>query len=236
MLKRYLKEKNIKNLLVIFPHPDDESYSTGLLLLTAKKLGIKTNVIILTKGEKGSSNIQKGIQLSSTREEELRQASNELGIDNLVIGNFKDAEIKDYIEVVKEFISGQIKSINPDLVVTYDHGGFTGHPDHIATSVLVLELCKSINIPLLFYTPIGMNKVLNKNLAQQNNCIPTYFLNPILSLKKVKAFFKHQSQISKFGFLYKGLLAIFILISSEAYHLVDFSKEYKYEYFPFRID
>lgn len=236
MLKRYLKDNNTKNILVIFPHPDDESYSTGLLLLTAQKIGIRTNVVILTKGENGSSTYNKGDELSSIRNQELIDASKMLGVDNLVVGDFIDAGLKDSTDELNGYITSQIESIKPDLVVTYDHGGFTGHPDHIATSVEVLKICKSKNIPLLFYTPVGMNKVLNKNLVQEYNSTPDYFLKPVFSFKKVQAFFKHKSQLSKFGILYRILLMIFIFTSPEAYHLVDYCMEYRYEYFPFKID
>lgn len=236
MLKDYLSKNKHRKLLVIFPHPDDESYATGLLLQLAKKLGIETNVLILTRGENGSSIYEKGKQLSDIRTEELVSASNILSVDNLVIGDFKDAGIKEDIEKVKEYIQTQIETIKPDLVVTYDHGGFTGHPDHIATSVTVLGICKSKNIPLLFYTPIGMNRVMNKNLAEEYNSLPNYIVKPNLNLNKVRAFFKHKSQLTKYGLLFKALLSLFILISPEAYHLVDYAKEYKYQYFPFKID
>lgn len=234
-LKRYLKDNNIKNLLVVFPHPDDESYATGLLLLEAKKLGIKTNLVILTKGENGSSEYSKGDELSRVRTQELIQASNILKVDNIMIGDFKDAGIKEDIDRLKGYIQTQIDNIKPDLVVTYDHGGFTGHPDHIATSVTVLDICKSKKIPLLFYTPIGMNRVLNRNLAEKYNSTPGYIVHPKLSLNKVEAFFKHKSQITKFGIVYKLLLALFILISPEVYHLVDYTKVYSHKYFPFSI-
>ncbi|KKQ25909.1 MAG: hypothetical protein US62_C0042G0009 [Candidatus Woesebacteria bacterium GW2011_GWA1_37_8] len=42
-----------KTLMVIFPHPDDESMMTGGLLSTAHKLGIRTVVVTITKGGAG---------------------------------------------------------------------------------------------------------------------------------------------------------------------------------------
>jgi len=40
-------------LLAVFAHPDDESLNIGGLLAKAKKEGIETYLVCLTKGEKG---------------------------------------------------------------------------------------------------------------------------------------------------------------------------------------
>lgn len=42
-----------KNILVIFPHPDDEVLTAGGLMRTLSNSGKKVNLIILSKGERG---------------------------------------------------------------------------------------------------------------------------------------------------------------------------------------
>lgn len=41
------------DLLVVVPHPDDESFGAGGALLLAKEAGLKTGVLTLTRGKPG---------------------------------------------------------------------------------------------------------------------------------------------------------------------------------------
>ncbi|MFX5108402.1 PIG-L family deacetylase, partial [Acinetobacter baumannii] len=41
------------DLLVVVPHPDDESFGAGGALLLAKRAGLRTGILTLTRGEAG---------------------------------------------------------------------------------------------------------------------------------------------------------------------------------------
>ena len=80
-LKPFLKQQKVKNLLAIFPHPDDESYIAGGLFLLTNRLNIQTRLICLTHGEKGINYIGNG-NLKKLRKTELKKAANILKINS----------------------------------------------------------------------------------------------------------------------------------------------------------
>lgn len=219
----------------MFPHPDDESFTVGGLLLQATKRGVDTNVLCLTTGEYGKSRSTFGAKLGKKRVNEFNNAIKILKVRESAIANFRDGFIKDSIDSVTEYISGYIDKYNPSVVVTYDPGGMTGHPDHIAVSKVLLKLCKKKNISLLYYSPQGVYRKIFKNLAINYGSKADYILRNTLNIKKTMAFFAHKSQVELNGFGMNIIIAFIISFSPETYHLVDFSKKYEFKYFPFKF-
>lgn len=233
LLKQLLDKYSGKKILCIFPHPDDETFATGSLLQTAQKLDITTIAVSLTHGELGYSKTAKGDPLYKMREQEFRQAVLTLGVDFTEIGNLPDGKLREEETALRNSIKVYIEKYNPDLVVTYDHGGLTGHPDHIITSVITLELCKEKKIPLLFYVPFGLTRMLNKNPAKEYDSKPEYVQKSFLNFQKANAFFCHHSQLDQKNRVYTLGAYLFLLFAAEWYHLVDFDTEYPCQYFPF---
>ena len=225
-------------LMVIFPHPDDETVATGGLLLTANKLGWRTIVVTLTKGDAGKCFVNKhGKTLSQIRSEELKKATNLLKVDRLVIGNFKDAKLKGSKEDLKNYAINVIQDEKPDIIVTYDHSGFTGHPDHIQLSVSVLGILKGLHKKIDLYWVSApkflANLVFNKETIE-NYVEPTdmIFLGFNI-LTKIKACLAHKSQdVGSMNILLYLYLAIF---HREWYYKVDLKKTYKYKFVDFKI-
>lgn len=148
---------NIKNktLLVIFPHPDDETMATGGLILAAKKAGFKVIVLILTKGGAGKIFIRvNGFSLKEIREIELTRATNILGVDKLVIEDLDDGKLRQQTKQIAYLLNSYMAKYEPGLVVTYDPSGFYGHPDHIILSKEIYGKFQILNpelqIKLLF--------------------------------------------------------------------------------------
>lgn len=237
-LKNILKNQKInKKLMVIYPHPDDETMASGGLLILAKKYGWDTVVVTLTTGQKGQCYVNKnGKTLSDIRTEELKNAIKVLG-SKLILGSFMDASIRDNKLKVREWITEILEEEKPSLVITYDHSGFTGHPDHITLSVLLLELFKKIHDKFdLYWTSVP--KFLSKSIISWQTIsylpLPTHKLNiGVHWFRKWLAIRKHASQNLEKGnpilFLY---LAIF---HHEWYHKVDLNRKYKYKFVDFKI-
>lgn len=235
-LEEYLKSKNPKKILGIFPHPDDETFMMGGLLLKAKELGVQTHVAILTKGEAGQMHIHPhGKTISQIREKELETACQKLGITNLYSFNFSDGKLKQETNEMNVAIANLIKQINPEIVVTYDPSGITGHPDHIITSVEIKKLIsdKFPKIDLFWVTQKKsefVNKKVSEYLVQ-----PDYFLEVgRLWIKKWFAGKCYKSQ----RFTNKKFWPIARIIwnqKREYYHKVNLKVSYKYKFVDFKI-
>src|SRR3990172_12800689 len=102
LLKKYPRA----SILFIFAHPDDESFVSASLILLAKKLGLKTHLICLTKGGRGLNAYKhmhfakyqnKNGNLKKIREEELKKAVKILKLNNLILCDYPDAELKESV-------------------------------------------------------------------------------------------------------------------------------------------
>src|SRR3990170_7321956 len=96
------KTNKDKKLLAIYAHPDDEALRIGGILYKAYKENIKTYLICLTKGEKGS--VGKKIpeeKLRKIRKKELFAAAGVLNITKIYALNFPDGKLKTYQDEVE---------------------------------------------------------------------------------------------------------------------------------------
>ncbi len=136
-----------KKLVFIGAHPDDETFSVGATLAQYAEMGVKVYYVCATRGDVGQAKIKnlKGFSsLSDLREAELHCAAKELGITEVIHLNFRDSGMVGWDEnkhpealisiplenVIKSIIT-VIRSIKPDVVITFDPIGGYLHPDHI---------------------------------------------------------------------------------------------------------
>lgn len=143
-----------KNVLFIYPHPDDEVFAGGGIIRMLSKQGSNVTLLILTKGEKGTKDAQTDYKLKEIRTKELRKSALLLGVTKLIHEDFGDGKLSRNKLMVARFVLNFIKDENPDLIITYDQSGLYGHPDHIACSQIVSALVKEVfnNIPLWYIT------------------------------------------------------------------------------------
>jgi len=84
-------------LLVVRPHPDDESSATGGLLAYYAARGVRTGVVICTGGEEGEIHdptldpVADRPRLRAIREQELRNACALLGVAELRLLGYRDS-------------------------------------------------------------------------------------------------------------------------------------------------
>jgi LmbE family N-acetylglucosaminyl deacetylase len=213
-----------KTLLLVFPHPDDEAYVAGGLLQLAQRLSIKTKLICLTKGGVGKK----------VQEAELRRACEILGVDELSLWNFTELKLREEKSEWLKRLAGEIKTSNAQIIVTFDHSGITGHPDHIVVSREVLALIKKMQPkPLLYWRVPDMQeyKYFKDNNAMLFAENATHALSYGLaeSLNKISAIFAHKSKMK--SFLYRlQILEWFLFDHKELYYKVDFKRDYPYKF------
>ena len=126
-------------LLCVLAHPDDESLGLGGILAKYTAEGIEAYLVTATRGEQGWFGQPKDNPgpeaLGRIREQELREASKVLGLREVHLLDYHDGEVSaaDQLVLLKQVVS-HIRRIRPDVIVTFDHNGVYGHPDHIAVT------------------------------------------------------------------------------------------------------
>lgn len=127
----------MKKVMVVFPHPDDESFACGGTLAKCRDHNRETCLICITSGCKGRSGpyeIDCREKLARHREQELTKAAEVLGISRLDLFRYPDGSLvnADMDELVRR-IREAILDWKPGVVITFPPDGVTGHPDHIVT-------------------------------------------------------------------------------------------------------
>lgn len=136
-----------KKILAVLAHPDDESFGLGGTLALYARRGYETYYVCATRGEAGSADPEflDGFKdTAELRTNELMRAAKELGLKEVIFLGYRDsgmpgmeanqhpdAQINHPIEEVAGRIVKHIRTIKPDVVVTFDPIGGYRHPDHI---------------------------------------------------------------------------------------------------------
>ena len=138
--------KRRASLLVVFAHPDDEIFHSGMLAHLADR-GARATLVCATNGAAGKPHPSVGPvdDLGALRAQELELSCARLGIEPPVLLGFHDSARKerqrhddphalanvDMLDV-EAAIRGVIADVKPHVVMTFEpHGGYY-HPDHVA--------------------------------------------------------------------------------------------------------
>jgi LmbE family N-acetylglucosaminyl deacetylase len=146
------------DLLVVAPHPDDESVTTGALLARYAALGLRTAVVTCTGGEEGEIVLpgadtgELRLHLGHVRETELRAACRVLGVSQLRTLGYRDSGMcgsmttlrpdafcnVDLTEATARLVR-VIRELRPSVVVTESAWATYGHPDHVMARRVALQ-------------------------------------------------------------------------------------------------
>ena len=139
-------------LLCVLAHPDDESLGMGGTLAKYSRQGVETFLVTATRGERGRFGIAEkrpsATEVGRVREAELREAAKILRIKEVRFLDYLDGDLDraDPVEVIGK-ITGHLREIRPQVVITFGPEGGYGHPDHIAisqfTSAAILEAART---------------------------------------------------------------------------------------------
>jgi LmbE family N-acetylglucosaminyl deacetylase len=132
----------------VHAHPDDESITTGGLILRAREHGYRVVLITCTLGEEGEiHNMDEAAvrpRLAQVRLVELQRACRILGVDRLALLGYRDsgmagapsnAHRTSFHRASPVEAAGRVAAIlreeRPQVVVSYMADGTYGHPDHV---------------------------------------------------------------------------------------------------------
>lgn len=117
----------MKRVLVISPHPDDESIGCGGTLRKHVVAGDLVQVIFLTSGEKGGHGRPEADTIR-IREKESRRAAKILGVQEIEFWHLSDGAVKPTRAAVNQ-LRAKLKKFKPDTIyIPHDR---EMHPDHL---------------------------------------------------------------------------------------------------------
>lgn len=233
-----LGEITNKKLLVVFPHPDDESVMAGGIILRAIKAGFQVTVLTLTEGNNGKIfGNGKGRSLAEIRRAEMAEAMSRLGVVDWIMWKFGDGKLR-RTNKWRERLGSFLMETNPGLVVSYDFSGISGHPDHIAAAVEIFRTVKKMKNTRLFWASFkgSMKEKAVERRIEKYLQKPKFILEMSMeeSFSKWWAVFAHKSQNLR-GFLGSPWWYLMFSARTEWYSEADFGKKYKYKYVGFKI-
>jgi LmbE family N-acetylglucosaminyl deacetylase len=142
------------DILVIAPHPDDESTIAGYLAKAVLDEHRRVAVVVTTRGDAGQNLVgnEQARSLAEVREIETRQALASIGITNVFFLRAPDTWAQDVSDVLRSLETSNhgsslgeavrfIRLTRPDVVITMLPATVVGenHEDHQAASVLATE-------------------------------------------------------------------------------------------------
>jgi N-acetylglucosamine malate deacetylase 2 len=148
-------------MLACFAHPDDESFGPSGTLAKYGHSGCQIILLCATRGEEGKITdpvFATRETLGAVRELELRRAAKVLGVDELFFLGYRDKSLSNIepIKIARKIIY-YIRRFRPQVVMTYEENGISGHADHIAVSKAVNLAYSLSNDPNATSDPIDEN-------------------------------------------------------------------------------
>jgi N-acetylglucosamine malate deacetylase 1 len=143
------------NILVLSPHPDDESLGAGGSIIRHSDEGDTVHVVFVTSGERGGHG-RDPTETTRVREGEARVAARILGVTTVQFWREPNGSID-----VGERLTGRLRDLVSTLEPTALYAPHPGesHPDHATVSILATSLLQATSPPRLLgyevWTPIA---------------------------------------------------------------------------------
>jgi N-acetylglucosamine malate deacetylase 1 len=202
-------------MLVLAPHPDDESIGCGGTLAKWRAAGRPAKVMFLTDGGLGSRALRAMPQhdpgreetqrmLILTRKEEAKRALQKLRVEEFAFTDAPDGALWQHVDRVAAELARTIEAERPDLVLLpflTDR-----HEDHVAAGACLLAALKQISADPLgkltcagyeVWSPIHANAIVDitEHVERKKDAIGVYrsqlrdtnYLDGALSLNRFRA-------------------------------------------------
>ncbi len=121
-------------ILLVFAHPDDESFGLSGTTLKYTQRGVAVDLICATRGEVGERlGVADDVDTGTAREAELRAAAAITGIRDIHLLGYTDGQVHNVDpDELADRVLEIMRRVRPGVVITFGPDGVTGHPDHIA--------------------------------------------------------------------------------------------------------
>jgi len=127
-------------------HPDDESFGLGAVLDRFVADGAKVAVLCFTRGEASTLGIP-GPALGELRRAELAGAAAALGIGRVELMEYPDGALATVpLDQLASAVASMTAEVRASLLVVFDEGGVTGHPDHCRATEAALAGAPALDV------------------------------------------------------------------------------------------
>lgn len=143
-------------LVIVAPHPDDETLGLGGAAALLRSRGVDVEVVSVSDGggaHPGCSPFDRR-RLELTRRAELRRATSILDVGEPISLGLPDGELADHEQLLTEVLTGILESRTPNIWCAATWRG-DGHPDHEAVGRAAAAAAQSSGSVLLEY-PVWM--------------------------------------------------------------------------------
>jgi len=144
------------HLIVVAPHPDDETLGLGAMTAQLIASGAHVQVVSVSDGgaaHPGASDSGR-LRLETTRRHELRRATSALSTPMPLSLGLPDGELADHEDRLTEMLVGVLEAAGPAAWCAATWRG-DGHPDHEAVGRAAAAACQRTGVVLLEY-PVWM--------------------------------------------------------------------------------
>jgi LmbE family N-acetylglucosaminyl deacetylase len=146
---RALGRDPTQGMVVVAPHPDDETLGVGGLMALARAAGAHITVVAVTNGDASHplSPTLRPDELARLRIAEQRAALAELGLADVEIRrlDIPDGRVRDQFDTVVDRLAALLP-VGSTCLATF---AADGHPDHDAVGAAAARACRDRGIPLL---------------------------------------------------------------------------------------
>lgn len=173
-------------ILVVAPHPDDESIGCGGALSLQAQQGHDIYVAFLTSGERGLTEFAPRAAVK-IREDEARQACEVIGISKYEFFRFSDGGLLEQTDLVAARLDQTITRFQPTMI--YLPHADESHPDHKAANQITFGVMSNrgkIPVTLRFFE-IWTPQIQYSVLQDISSVMP----------RKIRAIRQHRSQLEK---------------------------------------
>lgn len=181
------------DVVAIFAHPDDMELSVGGTMLKLKRLGYRTGVLDVTRGEMGTRGTPEG------RAAEAQKAAEILGLDIRDNLQLPDGHVFVNDDARRRLVR-KLRELKPKLILT--HQPNDPHPDHDHISAIVRESARLAS--MANYDPeTGSEKIAVPRIAHNvfsARVYPSFIVDISGQLdEKMQAIRAHRSQFFRLG-------------------------------------
>jgi len=174
----YSDPPEAKRVLILAPHPDDETIGCGGTIALYALQGADIRLIVISNAKELSSHVAGNGDLMEIRRQEAIQASKVLGIGTVQFWDFPDGELDLFTTEIWSKVDAMTREFLPDIVFApspLDH-----HKDHIAVAGIALKFLEERHSARIafyeVYQPIRFNLLVNisETMPQKEKAMTKY--------------------------------------------------------------
>ncbi|RST77011.1 bacillithiol biosynthesis deacetylase BshB2 [Siminovitchia acidinfaciens] len=137
-----------RQVLVIFPHPDDEAFGVSGTIMKHINNGTPVTYACLTLGEMarnlGNPPFATRESLPQIRKAELEKATEIMGLTDLRLMGYRDKTLEfENDEELANMVFKLMEELNPSLIISF-YPNYSVHPDHEATARAVIRAVRRL--------------------------------------------------------------------------------------------